>query len=144
MRAKPFLTGFLGVMVVIVAVSAYLAATIERPDKSVAVVASPNGKYKAVRLTVSGDTPVPFCVDTISIFLSVYPDSFAASESSYEVYGAPCAAPEKRAALPKMEWLSNEALRITYPAGMGGAGKKPRLKELDESRFVHLTFVAQE
>ena len=83
-------------MACLVAASIYFAATVDKADKSISAVASPDGKYKAVRLTVSGDRPAPFCVDTISIFLSVYPDSFAASESNYEVYAAPCAAPAKR------------------------------------------------
>ena len=83
-------------MLAMVGGSIYLAATTQRADKSIVAVASPDGKYKAVRLTVSGDKPVPFCVDTIAIFLSIYPDSFVASEGSYEVYAAPCAAPDKR------------------------------------------------
>ena len=94
-KAKPFLIGFLAVVACLVAASIYFAVTVDKANKSILAVASPDGKYKAVRLTVSGDSPVPFCVDTISIFLSVYPDSFAASESNYEVYAAPCAAARK-------------------------------------------------
>jgi hypothetical protein len=142
-KAKPFLIGFLCVMAIVVAASIYLAATTERADKSVVAVASPDGKYKAVRLRVSGEWPVSFCVDTISIFLSVYPDSFVASDRNYEVYGAPCAAPAKRAALPKIEWLSEKAVQITY-APAGGTGKKPRLKTRDASLFVDVTFVKRE
>ena len=99
-------------MLALVAGSIYLAATTDRADKAIVAVAAPDGKYKAVRLTVSNDTPAPFCVDTIAIFLTVYPDSFVASNSGYQVYGAPCAAPAKRDALPKMEWLANNKLRI--------------------------------
>lgn len=144
MKAKPFLIGFLCLMVAFVAGSIYLAATVDRADKSVAAVPSPDGKYKAVRVTISGDKPVSFCVDTIAIFLSVYPDSFAVSDKSYEIYSAPCAAPEKRAALPRVEWLSNTIVRITYPALPADAGKKPRMKEHDASRFVTVAYVAQD
>jgi hypothetical protein len=141
LKAKPVLIAFLSVAAAMVAGSIYLAATVDRADKTVVAVAAPDGKYKAVRLTISGDRPVPFCVETISIFLTVYPDSFAESDKSYEVYGAPCAAPEKRAALPKIEWLSNMAVRIAYPAAAAGAGKQPRLRLLDASKFVQVTFV---
>ena len=37
----------------------------------------PTGKYKAVRVSLARGGAKPFCFDTISIFLSVYPDSFA-------------------------------------------------------------------
>jgi hypothetical protein len=145
-RAKPFLIGFLAAIVGVAAVSAYIAATIDKADKSVTAVASPDGKYKAVRVLLAGGGTAPFCFDTISIFLSVYPDNFAERESKYyEVYGAPCAAPTKRAALPKIEWLSNSAVRIIYaPDAAAADAKTPRLKTIDASRFVHVTFVAAE
>jgi hypothetical protein len=138
-KAKPFLIGFLAVMACLVAASIYFAATVNKADKSISAVASPDGKYKAVRFTVSGDRPAPFCVDTISIFLSVYPDSFAASESNYEVYAAPCAAPDKRSAMPKIEWLADSAVQITYAPGLDET--KPRMKNHDASLFVRVTFV---
>jgi len=134
---------FLCAMLAMVGGSIYLAATTKRADKTIVAVASPDGKYKAVRLTVSGDRPEPFCVDTIAIFLSVYPDSFVASDTSYEIYGASCVAPGKRAALPKIEWTSNKDVRITY-APAPGADKKPRLKTRDASLFVDITFVKAE
>lgn len=130
-------------MLALVAGSIYLAITTERADKALIAVASPDGKYKAVRLTVSGDTPAPFCVDTIAIFLSVYPDSFVASDASYQIYGAPCAAPGKRAALPKIEWLANNKVRITY-SPEPGVGKPPRLKERDMSLFVDIDYLKVE
>jgi hypothetical protein len=140
-KAKPFLIGLLAAMACVVAASIYIAATVNKADKSISAVASPDGKYKAVRLTISGDRPAPFCVDTISIFLSVYPDSFAASESNYEVYAAPCAPPAKRKELPKIEWLVDDAVQITYAPGSDGT--KPRMKDHDASLFVRVTFVKQ-
>jgi hypothetical protein len=142
LKAKPFLIGFFSVMLALIAGSIYLAATTDKADKVLVAVASPDGKYKAVRLTISNDTPAPFCVDSIAIFLSVYPDSFVASDSSYQVYGAPCAAPDKRETLPKIEWLANNRVQITY-APEPGAGKAPRLKERDMSLFVDIKYVRQ-
>jgi hypothetical protein len=143
LKAKRFVIGFLCVILALAAGSIYLAATTDRAEKALVAVASPDGKYKAVRLTVYGKTPEPFCVDTIAIFLTVYPDSFVASNSSYQVYGAPCAAPGKRATLPKIEWLANNAVQITY-APEPGAGKAPRLKERDLSLFVDIKYVKAE
>jgi hypothetical protein len=142
-KTKTVLILFLCAMLAMVGGSIYLAITTDRADKSIVAVASPDGKYKAVRLTVSGDQPVPFCVDTIAIFLSIYPDSFVASDTSYEVYGAPCAAPDKRKALPKIEWTSNKDVRITYTPARGAA-KQPRLKTRDASLYVDITYVMQE
>jgi hypothetical protein len=141
-KAKPFLIGFLCVMLALVAGSIYLAVTTDKADKALVAVASPDGKYKAVRLTISNDTPAPFCVDSIAIFLSVYPDSFVASDSGYQVFSAPCAAPGRRDALPKIEWLANNKVQITY-APEPGAGKAPRLKERDMSLFVDIQYVQQ-
>jgi hypothetical protein len=141
-KTKTVLIVFLCAMLAMVGGSIYLAATTKRADKSIVAVASPDGRYKAVRLTVSGDQPVPFCVDTIAIFLSIYPDGFVASESKYGVYAASCAAPDKRATLPKIEWTSNNAVRITYaPAG---SDKPPRLKARDASLFVDIAYVTTE
>ncbi|HEY5380465.1 MAG TPA: hypothetical protein VIJ78_13150 [Pseudolabrys sp.] len=138
MKTKPVLIGFFCVVVLIGATSVYLALTIDRAEKSVVSLAAPDGKYKAVRVTFSNGGAAPFCFDTISVFLSVYPDSFAESDKSYEIYGAPCAASDRRAALPKMEWLTDKALRITNAPG---PGNPPRLKDHDASHFVGVTFV---
>ena len=143
MKAKPFLIGFLAAMAAVVAVSLYIGKTIPKADKSITAVASPDGKYKAVRVSIAGSGAAPFCFDTISIFLAVYPDNFAEREGkTYEVYGAPCAAPAKRAALPKIEWLSNSEVRITTAPDLSATdAKPPRMKALDASRFVHVNFV---
>ncbi len=146
MRAKPFLIGFMAAIAAAVAVSIYMSATIDKADKSVTAIASPDGKYKAVRVSLALGGAVPFCVDTVSIFLAVYPDNFAEQESkTYEVYSAPCAAPAQRTALPKIEWLSDSELRISYAPDAGAAdAKPPRMKTIDASRFVHVNFVNAE
>ena len=145
MKTKPFLIGLMAGIVGVIAYSIYMSVTIDRPQKSVVAVASPNGKYKAVRVTFAQGGAKPFCFDIISVFLTVYPDSFAESEKAYEVYRAPCAAPAKRATLPKIEWLSNSAMRITYaPDAAVADAKKPLMKLIDASNFVHVDFVARE
>jgi hypothetical protein len=143
-KSKPFVIGLIAAIAAFIAYSIYLSVTINRPAKSVVAVASPNGKYKAVRVTFAAGGAKPFCFDIISVFLTVYPDSFAESEKAYEIYRAPCAAPDKRATLPKAEWLSDNALQIAYPASALAADmKKPRMTTIDASNFVHVTFVAQ-
>ena len=145
MRAKLFVIGLLAAIAAVAAVSIYMSATIDKIDKTVAAVASPDGRYKAVRITLARGGAVPFCVDSISIFLSVYPDNFAENDKTYEVYAAPCAAPAKRAGLPKVEWLSNTAVQITYaPVSPAADAKQPRMKPLDASHFVRVTFVVGE
>jgi hypothetical protein len=131
-------------MAAAVAVSIYVSATIDKAQKTVTAVPSPDGKYKAVRALLAHGGAAPFCFDTIAIFLSVYPDNFAEQESkSYEVYWAPCATPAKRATLPKIEWLSNSAVRITTAPDLTAAdAKTPRMKTIDASRFVSVSFAA--
>jgi hypothetical protein len=141
-KAKPFLLGFFAGVVTVAAVSIYVSMTVDKAQKIFAAVASPDGKYKAVRLTITrGGTP-PFCLDTISIFLSVYPDNFAEGDKTYEVYAAPCARPALRAELPQIIWLSDRSVQVTYkPSEAAGDAMKLRTKALDASKFVHLTFV---
>jgi hypothetical protein len=144
-KTKPFLIGMVAAILGVIAYSIYLSVTIDRPDKSVVAVVSPNGKYKAVRVTFAAGGSKPFCFDIIAVFLTVYPDSFAESEKAYEVYRAPCAAPDKRAALPKTEWLSETAVQITYaPDAATAVTKQPLMKPIDASNFVHVSFVARE
>jgi hypothetical protein len=138
-RGKPFLIGFFIVVAAVAALSIYSNRSVDKADRTVTSVASPDSKYKAVRVSVARGGAQPFCFDTIAIFLSVYPDSFAESDKTYEVYAAPCAAPALRAELPKIEWLLQDAVRITFPPEAAAA--KMRRQDLDASKFVHVTFV---
>jgi hypothetical protein len=136
-KAKPFVIGFVAVLVSVAAASVYFNLTATRPEKRVTAVASPDRRYKAVRVSLAqGDA----CFDTISVYLSVYPDSFAEHEKTYLVYSGPCAPPAARGDLPKMQWLSNTALRITYAPALD---TKRTMELLDASHFVHVTYVAQ-
>lgn len=145
MKAKPFLIGFFALIAGLVAVSVYVSMTVDKADKSVSAIVSPDGRYKAVRVSISRGGAALFCFDSISILLAVYPDNFAEHDKTYEIYSAPCAAPAERAASPKVEWLSNTAVRIIYSQGPAGPDtNKRRMKVLDASEFVHVTFVARE
>ena len=143
MKAKSFLIGFFVVVAGIAAVSIYVSMSVDKAQKTFAAIASPDGKYKAVRLTITRGGTEPFCFDTISIFLSVYPDNFAEGDKTYEVYAAPCAKPALRAELPRIKWLSDQSVQVTYAPGAAASdAMKLRTKPLDASKFVHLTFVA--
>ena len=137
MKAKSFVIGFVVVLVGAAVVSVYFNLTATRPEKSVTAVASPDGRYKAVRVSLARGNA---CFDTIAVYLSVYPDSFAEREKTYRVYAGPCAPKAERADLPKMQWLSENALQITYPAAPNA---KRTMKTLDASYFVHVTYMAE-
>jgi hypothetical protein len=143
-KAKPFLIFFFAVVAGVAALSIYVSQSIRKTDKSVAAVASPDGRYKAVKVSLARGGLKAFCFDSISVFLAVYPDSFAESEKIYEVYRAPCAPPNRRAELPQMQWLSDSTLQIAYASNPAApAEEKPLMKPLDASKFVHMTFVVQ-
>lgn len=132
---------FFALAIFMVGITIYYAATIESAKRELFTVEAPDGRYKAVQMRVYGDEPEPFCVDTVSIYLSIYPESFAASKRAYEVYGGPCAEPTKNAPLPKIEWTSNKTVRITYAAA---ADKPPRKRDKDSSLYVDIQWVKAE
>ncbi len=138
MKAKPFFIGFFTVVAVLAAGSLYLRLTVDRADKILTAFPAPDSKYKAVKITLSGDGPPPFCIDSIAVILGVYPEHFAERDKAYLAYSAPCAADR---ALPKIEWLSNTELQITYAAVPDA--KPPRLKDHDVTKTVHVTFVTR-
>ena len=145
MKAKPFIIGFLAVVAVVAAVSVYVSVAVDKPDKSVTAFVSPDGKFKAVKLTMARGGASPFCFDSIAIIFAAYPDNFAERDKAYEIYSGPCGVFTDRAPSPKIEWLSNLGLQITYAVNLAGAGvKQPRLKNIDVTKSVHVTFVARE
>ena len=136
MKGKPFFIGFFAVVAVLAAVSLYLSLTVDRADKTLTAFPAPDTKFKAVKITLSGEGPPPFCIDSIAVILGVYPDNFAERDKAYLVYSAPCAADR---ALPKIEWLSNTELQISYVKN--AAAKSPALKDHDVTKTVRVTFV---
>jgi hypothetical protein len=144
-KAKPVIVGFLAAVAVVAAISIYFSVTVDKPVKSVSAFASPDGKYKAVKLTMAGGGTSPFCFDSISIILGAYPDNFAERDKAYEVYAAPCGRFADREPSPKLAWVSNAALQITYAANAGGAGaRKVNMKNIDVTKTVYVTFVERE
>ena len=141
MKAKPFIVGFLAVVAAIAAFSIYLSAIVDRTEKSITAVLSPDKKMKAVKLSLSGGGKSPFCLDSISVMLAAYPDEFAESRKEYEIYSAPCGKFANGASSPKIEWHSAAALQVSYAAS---AAKKLKMKDIDVTKSVHVTFVARE
>ena len=143
MKTKPFLIGLIAVMVAMLAASIYLSLTIVRTGKAVVSVKSPDGRYKVVLASLTRADDPAFCVDSIAVFLSVYPDSFVESDKVYEVYAAPCATITGRVPPPQMAWVSNTALRITYSLPPAPDRTKLKMKPLDASKYVHIEYVAR-
>jgi hypothetical protein len=138
-KAKPFIISFLAVVAVLAAVSVYIGATVDKAAKSSAVVVSPDGKYKAVKVTLVGGGASPFCFDSISLVFAAYPDGFAERDKAYEIYSGPCGSFADREPSPKIEWLSATALQIAY---VNNPAKKPKLKDIDVTKTVHVTFLS--
>ena len=144
MKAKPFIIGFFAVVALIAAWSIYVAATVDRAQKTIDAVLSPDGKFKAVRTTLSAGGAVPFCVDNIAVRLSIYPDDFDEHKNLYEVYNAPCGRVAGRIVPPTLEWLSATALQIVVASRRGADAKSIRMKDADISNTVHVTVVERE
>ena len=145
MKTKPFIIGFLAIVALLAAVSIYFSAIVDRADKTVAALASPDGKFKAVRITFVAGGAAPFCFDNVSVMFAAYPDEFAQREKAYEVYAAPCGSFANREPSPKLEWLSGSELKIAHAARPAASNVKPmRTKNIDVTKSVHVTFVERE
>jgi hypothetical protein len=143
-KSKPFLIGFFVFLAAFAAVSYYFVATVGRPSKTMSATASPDGKFKAVKITMSNVGSTPYCFDSVAVILAVYPDDFAERNKRYEVFAAPCATLANSEPSPKIEWLSARALQITHATGPTGSSAKRIMNNADVTNSVHVTFVAQE
>jgi len=140
-KGKPFIVSFLAVVGAIAVVSIYFSTIVDRTEKSITAVLSPDNKMKAVKLSLAGGGRSPFCLDSISVMLSAYPDEFAESRKEYVIYSAPCGRSADGEPLPKIEWHSPAALQVSYAAGVM---KMLKMKDIDVTKSVHVTFVARE
>lgn len=141
-KSRPFIIGFVLVVLAIAAVSIYFSRTVERASKSLVAVVSPDGKFKAVKLTIARGGASPFCYDNIVVLLTVYPDNFDENRKAYEIYAAPCGSFSDGTPSPKIDWLSNTSLQITAaPHSALSDPKTIRRKKIDISKSVHVTFV---
>ena len=142
MQSKTLIVGFAVAVALVAAVSIYVSKTVDPVEKTITAVTAPNGRYKAVVVSLSQGGDAPFCYESVSIYLAIYPNDFAESEKSYQVYWSPCATPAKPADAPKAEWLANDEVRITYTQGPPADDPgKLRKRVVDASRYVKVTYV---
>jgi hypothetical protein len=141
-RSKPFIVGFFAVVAVLAAASVYFSAKVDRADRALTASVAPDNKFKAVTIRISSGGAKPFCFNSVSVLLAVYPDEFALREKAYEVFAAPCGSFVNGEVAPKLEWLSGKALQITHKPAADA--KAPRLKNIDVTKTVHVTFVERE
>ncbi len=142
MNARVLVGGLVVIVVLILGASMYFRSVVTPFDKSFSSVLSPAGRFKAVRLVVTRQSPPAYCDATVSIYLSAYPDSFAETEKSYVVYAAPCPAGADPATLPSVQWLANDAVQITYTSGPpAGDASKLRRRVVDASRSIQVSYV---
>lgn len=141
MKSKPFLIGFFVFIVVFAVISFYYVSTVGRPTRTLTSIVSPDGKYKAVTLTMSHGGATPFCFDSVAVILAVYPDDFGERNKRYEVFAGPCEKFADGAPSPKIEWLSPTQLRITHAATPAMSKTKRVTNDIDVTNVVHVTFV---
>ncbi|HEX2539185.1 MAG TPA: hypothetical protein VHL13_12950 [Pseudolabrys sp.] len=142
MNSKTLIVGFAVLVAIAAAASIYVSRTVDPVEKTITAVPAPDGRYKAVVVWLSQGGDAPFCYSSVSVYLAVYPNDFAESEKSYQVYWAPCATPAKAADVPKVEWLAKDQLRVTYTAGPPAKDPtKLRKRVVDASRYVTVTYV---
>jgi hypothetical protein len=139
MKSKTFIVGFLAIVAVLAGASLYFSAMVDRADKKTTSFVAPDGKFKAVKITVASGGASPFCFDSVSVLLAVYPDEFALREKAYEIYAAPCASFASREPSPKIEWLSGTGLQITAVPSA-----KARSKNIDVTKSVHVTVLERD
>jgi hypothetical protein len=144
LNSKTLIIAFAAVMAVAAATSIYVSRTVDRVEKTITAVAAPDGRYKAVILRLSQGGKAPFCYESVSIYLSVYPDNFAESEKGYQVYWSPCATPANATDAPAVTWLANDKAQITYTPGPPPADPtRLRKRVVDASRYVTVSYVAR-
>ncbi len=142
MNARVLVAGLVAIAVLTVAASQYFRSAVAPFDKAFSSALSPDGRFKAVRLVVTRQSPPAYCDASVSIYLAAYPNSFAETEKGYVVYAAPCPTPADPATLPQVQWLANDALQITYTPGPPAAdASKLRRRVLDASRTVKVSYV---
>lgn len=145
MKSKPFLIGSFVFLAGFAAVSFYFVSTVGRPSKTLFAIPSSDGKFKAVKITMSNGGATPYCFDSVAVILAVYPDDFAERSKRYEVFSAPCASLANSEPSPKIEWLSATALQITHASHPAGSTSAKRImNNADVTNTVHVTFVARD
>jgi hypothetical protein len=129
-KSRTFVIGFFAVVALVAAASIYLRLTVDRAEKDIAAVTAPDGKLKAVRVTLSNGAPAPFCNETVVVILALYPDEFDENRNLYEVYAGRCGAKPL-----EVRWVSDRELRIV------SSGAVMRSKDTDATKTVKVTLV---
>jgi hypothetical protein len=141
-NSKTLIAGFAVLVALAAAASIYVSRTVDPVEKTITAFPAPDGRYKAVVVSLSQGGTEPFCYASVSVYLAVYPNDFAESEKSYQVYWAPCATPANAADVPTVKWLAKDALQITYTPGPPAKDQsKLRKRVVDASRYVQVTYV---
>jgi hypothetical protein len=141
-NARVLVAGLIAISVLTVAASFYFRAAVPPFDKSFSSALSPDGRFKAVRVVVTRQSPPAYCDASVSIYLARYPDSFAETDKGYVVYAAPCPTAADPATLPEVQWLGNDAVQIAYTPGPTAAdASRLRRRMVDASRAVRVTYV---
>ena len=83
MKSKPFIIGFFAVVAVLAAASIYFSGKVDRADRTLTASVAPDNKFKAVTIRISSGGAKPFCFNSVSVLLAVYPDEFALREKAY-------------------------------------------------------------
>ena len=142
MNSRTLIAGFAVVVALAAAASIYVSRTVDPVEKTITAVPAPDNRYKAVVVWLSQGGDAPFCYASVSVYLAIYPNDFAESEKSYQVYWAPCATPAKSADVPTVEWLAKDKLQVTYTPGPPAKdATKLRRRVVDASRYVQVTYV---
>jgi hypothetical protein len=117
-----------------------------KSDRYVSVVLSPNRKFKAAQITYAGGGAIsPYCENTVLVVPASIPDDVAEREKRYEVFSAECDTFADHSRSPKVEWISDSSLKITFSINSTAlTGHKVSLKKIDTSGSVGLNFVAHE
>lgn len=93
----------------------------EKPDV-IRTFFSPNQQYKAVLFNWNGGGGIsPYCIDSISVVPSALSDSNADNDD-YTVYTGACHAVGNNDNAPKIKWLSDKQLEITFDSTLAAQG----------------------
>ncbi len=145
MKGRPLIIGLLAVVAVIAAVSIYVSVVIDKTEQAISAVVSLDGKYKAVKITMTRGGSRPFCFNSVSVIFAIYPDYFAERYKAYEVYAAPCGKFANGEPAPTIEWRSATDLQIGYAANPAAlTAGKTAMKLVDVTKTVHVTFVPRD
>jgi hypothetical protein len=107
---------------------------------------SPDGKYKAMLLIeAGGGAGSGYCDTQVLIIPESYDERIAAlKRNRYEVYSGGCDELPGHDGSPKLEWVSDNNLKITL--SINSSAQEPedvRLRKLDDSQQVRVTFVVE-